>query len=788
MTKKKALNGKTQKCAALLCDALMRFMVVGTALLCTLPLLAAEVYVNANTGSDTEHGGTSPSDAYQSLTKAMEGRASGDVVHAAAGIYRTNSATAPDGYSSRVVVPAGVTLVGDGNGETVIEGESGMRCVWLTGGSTPDAGAKLKGFTVRGGYITDTSGTHYGAGVASAYDTVANRHKAVVEDCLITANTNNYRGAGISCVIARRCRIMSNKATQHGSAAYYGMLYNCIIDNNDSGYATCFTTPMAVNCTFGPGNNQRGFHSADATCKNCIFLGIMINDASKFTFDHCAFASDATGMAVTEENIGTGSYFVPAAQIRLTEDYAPIVGACVAVDSGDNSAVDGDKDVYGNARIYNGVVDMGAVEAGASLSIEAADGGISVTGAQIGVNALSETPITVTVTRTFDSHYGCCGIRFNGELIRFGEGNVGESWTHEFSSVDGSPSIVAVYEKVWYVDANIVQEAGKAYDGRSKARAFKTLKAAMENELLASGDEVRALAGTYDLGTMVSGDDVESRVVVKAGVLLAAAGTADETVIKGGANVRCVWLEEGATVRGFTVTGANLDSTLASGKAYGGGVGMQDGGVTRNKAFVEDCHIVSNKVYYRGGGVANVIVRRSLILDNESDDNSAASFYGALYDSVVDGHKSTGSCTQRTTPIVNCTFGPNNGVRSITKDTNIFVTNTLFMSEFQPGFVVPGYVAVDHCIFATNNASGSITTASANSLDGTNSRRVDYRDVKLKGDYTVRLHSAAIDAGDSSVAGEKDVYGGIRVCGSAVDVGASEFDPADVTGLILLFR
>ena len=65
-----------------------RVLASGAALICALPLLATEVYVNALTGSDTEHGGTSPSDAYQSLTKAMDGRGPGDVVHAAAGTAR----------------------------------------------------------------------------------------------------------------------------------------------------------------------------------------------------------------------------------------------------------------------------------------------------------------------------------------------------------------------------------------------------------------------------------------------------------------------------------------------------------------------------------------------------------------------------------------------------------------------------------------------------------------------------------------------------------------------------
>jgi hypothetical protein len=168
--------------------------------------------------------------------------------------------------------------------------------------------------------------------------------------------------------------------------------------------------------------------------------------------------------------------------------------------------------------------------------------------------------------------------------------------------------------------------------------------------------------------------------------------------------------------------------------------------------------------------------------------HSAASYYGALYDCVVDGHTAANACTQFTTPIVNCTFGPSNSLRAIHKATNIFVTNTLFMSEFQPSFVAPGFVTIYHCIFATNNVHGKVTTASAESLVGTNSRLVDYRDVKLKSDYAVRSSSVVIDAGDSSVAGEKDVHGGPRVCGAAVDIGAAEFNPADVEGLIILLR
>ena len=742
--------------------------------------LFADVYVNPDTGSDTEHGGTSPTDAYQSLTKAMEGLSSGAVVHAAKGVYRLKSAESGDGYPARVVVPAGVTLVADGEGEAIIEGEEGMRCVWLNEGAT------LKGFTVRGGYIKETTATSigpYGAGVGSAANLSTVRNKAFVEDCLITANTNNYRGAGISCVVARRCRILSNKATQHGSAAYYGILYNCIVDNNDSGNATCYQTTPAVNCTFGPGNNQRAFHKVDTKCSNCIFLCAVHDDSDwKMKYDHCAFASDASGTSIWEDHIGEGSYLVPAAQIQLTDDYTPVAGSCVAVDAGDNDVVDGETDVYGNARIYNEIVDMGAVEAGAALTIAASDGGIAVTGAKIGVNRLTETPITVTVTRTFDSHYGCCGIQFNGELVRFGEGDVGESWTHEFSAADGSASIVAVYEKVWYVDANIVQKPEQTYDGRSKDRAYKTLAAAMANPLLVAGDEVRALPGTYEEGSMPTYDGIDARVAVPAGVTLAAGGKVEESVIRGGTDVRGVWLGEGATVRGFTIRDANI-------AANGAGVAMRsDGAQYRNRAFVEDC-CITNNTGVRGGGCMAVVVRRSRILYNTGTEHAAAIYYGALYDCVIDGHASFNACTHTTTPIVNCTFGPRNGLRAITKIGGICVTNTLFMSEFQPGFITSGDVKVDHCLFATNNASGTIVTATEEGIAGTGSRLVDYRDVRLKKDYSLRRGSAAIDAGETaSAALPYDVFGAARVIGPAVDIGAAEWDPSKASGLMLLFR
>lgn len=744
--------------------------------------LFADVYVNPDTGSDTEHGGTSPTDAYQSLTKAMEGLSSGAVVYAAKGVYRLKSAESGDGYPARVVVPAGVTLVADGEGEAVIEGEEGMRCVWLNEGAT------LKGFTVRGGYIKETTATSagpYGAGVGSAASLSTVRNKAFVEDCLITANTNNYRGAGISCVVARRCRILANKATHHGSAAYYGVLYNCIVDDNDSGDATCYQTTPAVNCTFGPGNNQRGFHKVSTTCKNCIFLGEMVDDKGDgtFKFDHCAFASDTPKGTIAEARIGEGSYLVPAAQIQLTDDYTPVAGACVAIDTGDNSAVDGETDVYGNARIYNEIVDMGAVEVGkmAVVTISAAQGGIAVSGGVIGENIIRDGETkTITITRTYDSPHCCVGFTLNGETLRFDD--IGESWSRAFTADDGGVSIVAIYENAWYVDGTFGNDAN---DGMTRKRAFKTFATALTNGSMVDGDEVRVLKGVYRTDTMTGGDGLTARVAVPANIALVADGTAAETVIEGESGVRGVWLEKGATVRGFTIR----NSVLTNGSAHGAGVASYNSPGNRNLAFVEDCVISNNTAAYRGGGIACVVARRCRILDNVGSDHASAASYGALYDCVVDGHATQNACTQNTTPIVNCTFGPRNALRAITKVQNIFVTNTLFMSEFQPSFIGSGYVTVDHCLFATNNASGTIVTATEEGIAGTGSRLVDYRDVRLKKDYSLRRGSAAIDAGETaSAALPYDVFGAARVIGPAVDIGAAEWDPSKASGLMLLFR
>lgn len=360
-------------------------------------------YVNANTDpaagvvGDDANSGYTPETPKRTLAGILSvpGMQSGDVVHAARGVYDEgemdwDDQPKPNALRSRAVVPANVTLVGDEGAEkTVIlgaaatenpgvagMGTNAVRCVYLKLGST------LRGFTLTGGrtrQVDDdyaTEGKDYtGAGVRGSEP--SNRSKIRVESCIVS---NNWavNGAGVMGVTAVNCRIFDNHATNSGGGAFVANLYGSLVDWSYSGASSTLggvhyfgevvqTTVGPHNYSFATNYSGRSISSAYSTSARIagsFFLGPAYTARSMTNLVvRSVFAAGTDFQCETNScHFGTGK-----AAEWADERMRPVVGANPGIDQGSAEDLakvgDDESDVSGFQRIMNGAPDIGALEA-----------------------------------------------------------------------------------------------------------------------------------------------------------------------------------------------------------------------------------------------------------------------------------------------------------------------------------------------------------------------------------------------------------------------------------------
>lgn len=458
----------------------------------------------------------------------------GDIVYAAPGFY-TNKTVEVDGINYRVSVPAKTKLIATGKRtETFIIGKgdpdystkygcgpNAVRCCYLATDSS------LDGFTVTGGRdpTTTSSSSPLPGGVMGA-----NKSKCFVYNSILSNLVTRCRAGAVEGVTSVGCYFANNRA-QEGNGDDFQMLsaYNCVFGPTPSyhAYYQCYL----YNCTFVSGKTVRG----TSVLYNCL---VCAQDGSSATtkYRNCLLtitpAADADCDTATRQVLPSEVPYDPVT-------FAPHPGSDV-IDTGNNSYVKPSLDApytdyLGNPRIYNETVDIGAVEARASVVVSDV-AGLDLTGLTGGVTMIPPGGLHATIARNYKTTLKVKGIRVNGgELFEFEGETADRVW--EGDLVDGedvSIEVVYVDKNDWYVDA---VHGNDANDGYTPYRARRTLKAAMALPHLAAGEIVHAAAGTYDEGEMWqgSGDDGycgSNRVIVAAGVGLVATNAA-VTFIKG---------------------------------------------------------------------------------------------------------------------------------------------------------------------------------------------------------------------------------------------------------------
>lgn len=347
-------------------------------------------YVNAVSGDDGDFG-SSAETARRTLASVAQYAKSGDVIHAAAGVYDEGdmlhtSAKYAGGaptVKSRVWLKDGVTLESESGPENTFivgaaatvedrngydNGSNAVRCVVL------ETDTLIKGFTLTGGHTgsllqSDGSSARVDD-CAGAAVLGANNTSSRVEDCIISNNVAGLCAAGFACSF-NRCRIINNKGISRAAAGRSCRYYRSIIDGNYG--ANQLEVFAALNsCTVGSnawtiagGTGAAVVYNSSSYIRNSIVLGRVVNGngTNRIRGTNSVFRA---GCGVLDED-AVGCIITNYAAIAFDEGYRPKIGANVAIDMADETLSEAsmitDVDVYGAQGVMNGVRDIGAAEA-----------------------------------------------------------------------------------------------------------------------------------------------------------------------------------------------------------------------------------------------------------------------------------------------------------------------------------------------------------------------------------------------------------------------------------------
>ena len=302
------------------------------------PVYDQNRYVDPVNGNDA-HSGRDATKPVKTLAAMMAkgGLRAGSVVHLAAGTYVEGDEFDLSGVKYRLIVPAGVTVVGeDGAAATIIDARG--TADHPVRGAYVNRNATLKGVTICGGY-SDVS-------YAEAAGFRADGATARLVGCIIS---NNYNAVSLGT-----------------SAGNSGSLYGCVIDHNRGNF-TGYNIVRIENCTFGPDNRQtNGTSWADLTrgtttaIINSIMIGGTVTTKDTTSITNSIFTKTTLNSPVKAE---IGCLYTNLEAVALNDDYTPGADS-VARDFCRNAAVAGclETDLLGGQRVYNGVADAGAVE------------------------------------------------------------------------------------------------------------------------------------------------------------------------------------------------------------------------------------------------------------------------------------------------------------------------------------------------------------------------------------------------------------------------------------------
>ena len=608
--------------------------------------LAATISALAGTAHYVDVNGASPTPPYTNwanaatvIQDAIDAATAGDEIVVTNGVYATGGRVVSGTTTNRVVVDKPVVLRSvNGPDVTVINGSGAVRCAYLTNHTA------LVGFTLTDGVVIG-----YGGGV------YCESTSAVLCNCVLSDNSANT-GYLLSAI---------------GGGAYGGTLNNCTLTGN-SAYGDGPWTPPSLgggagNCTLNnctlTGNWALGAGGVyGCTLNNCIvYYNFSYGDeCEEVTLNYCCIPSlDQSSSDVG--NITNAPLFVDQASGNLRlQTNSPCINA------GNNSYVIGTTDLDGNPRIASGIVDIGAYEfqGPAPLSV-----GIAATFTNVA------TGFSVGLTALFYGHT-------SANLWDFGDGIVASNlvyathawatpgdyavvlWAYNESHPEGVSATQMVHVVVSPVHYVATSSINPLPPYSSWAIAATSIQDAVDAGTL-PGALVLVSNGVYSTGGRVVFGTMTNRVVVDKPLTVRSVNGPQFTVIQGyqvpgttngdGA-VRCVYLANGASLSGFTLTnGATRSAGDSTREQNGGGLWCE-----WTSGVVSNCLVTGNMAAGGGGGAYQSTMNDCTLNGNSAGDSGGGANGATLNNCTLSGNSASNyGGGEASSTLNNCTVSGN---------------------------------------------------------------------------------------------------------------------------------
>ncbi|HTR42039.1 MAG TPA: immunoglobulin domain-containing protein, partial [Pseudomonadales bacterium] len=159
-----------------------------------------------------------------------------------------------------------------------------------------------------------------------------------------------------------------------------------------------------------------------------------------------------------------------------------------------------------------------------------------------------------------------------------------------------------------------------------------------------TGDQVVVTDGVYQTGSDVSTDSASNRVLVTIPINLQSVNGPAVTVIDGGSIARCVYLTNGATLVGFTLT--NGYSPVNGGGVY----------CISTNSFISNCLVINNMASSSGGGAYLGNLNNCEMVGNAAKFYGGGAYGSVLTNCLLAGNSATNYSTSHGGGGYNCIF------------------------------------------------------------------------------------------------------------------------------------